>query len=133
MIQKTLATSSNNANTLHNKYSRYVAGGVTERGSTAVEWWERYNFLKDPSDQVYTVENFYEGRLDLIAAVFYNESRWWWFIAQYNNILDPFSEIVAGRVLLIPTQTRLNLMIGKIQGGVPSTREDVSVISPIIT
>lgn len=125
--------SNNNKNALFSKYSRYVAGGTTERSSTAIEWWERYNFEPSPTDIVYAVENIYEGRLDLIASVFYGEARWWWFIAQYNNILDPFSEVVPGRVLLIPTQNRLALMIGKVQGGLPSTRESPTTISPIIT
>lgn len=126
-------TSNNNTNSLYNKYSRYVAGGVTERANDMIEWWERFNFPRDPSDIVYTVENFYSQRLDLISSVFYQEPRYWWFIAQYNNILDPFTEVTAGRVLLIPTPSRLTLMLGNKQGGIDSTREAVNVISPIIT
>ena len=119
-------------NSLYNKYSRYVGGGVAETANGFIEWWERSEFEQDPSDIVYTVENFYEGRLDLISSVFYNEPRWWWLIAQYNNILNPFSEVVAGRVLLIPSKSRLPLMISNRQGGVPSTKQPVNTISPII-
>jgi len=126
-------TSNNNTNSLYNRYSRYVAGGVTERGNDMLEWWERSNFPRDDSDIVYAVENFYEQRLDLIASVFYQEPRYWWFLAQYNNILDPFTEIVAGRLLLIPTQERLTLLLGTKKGGEDSTREAVTVIAPIIT
>lgn len=121
-----------NSNSLFNKYSRYVGGGVAETANGFIEWWERTEFEQDPSDIVYTVENFYEGRLDLISSVFYNEPRWWWVLAQYNNILNPFSEVVAGRVLLIPSKSRLPLMIANRKGGVPSTKQPVTTISPII-
>lgn len=126
-------TSNNNTNSLYNKYSRYVAGGTTERANSRLEWWERSNFQRDPSDIVYTVENFYEGRLDYIAHVFYSEPRYWWVIAMYNNIIDPSSEVTPGRVLLIPSPDRLPLLLGSAKGGVESTREAVSVIAPIIT
>jgi hypothetical protein len=123
---------SNNSNSLFNKYSRYVGGGETETANGFIEWWERSLFEQDPSDIVYTVENFYEGRLDLISSVFYNEPRWWWVLAQYNNILNPFSEVVAGRILLIPSKSRLPLMLNNRKGGIPSKKQPVNTISPII-
>ena len=121
-----------NQNSLYNKYSRYVAGGVSEHDDGEIEWWERSIFSKDPTDTVYVVENFYSGRCDLIANAFYGESRYWWVIAQYNNILDPFTEIIPGRILLIPTKDRLALMLSTKQGGVESTRQPVNTISPIV-
>jgi hypothetical protein len=122
-----------NANSLYNKYSRYVAGGVAETANSRIEWWERNQLQTDNSDIIYAVENFYEGRLDLIASVFYNEPRYWWVIAQYNNVLDPVSEITAGRILRIPTKDRLPLMLSSKPGGIDSTRESVNTISPIVT
>lgn len=122
----------NNQNSLQNKFSRYVGGGSSETANGFIEWWERGALAQDSSDIIYTVEEFYSGRIDLIASVFYNEPRWWWVIAQYNNILDPFSEITPGRILFIPTKERLPLMIATKQGGVDSTREPVNTISPIV-
>lgn len=119
-------------NSLYNKYSRYVGGGVAETAGDFIEWWERSAFETDETDIVYPVENFYEGRLDLISVAFYNEPRWWWFIAQYNNILNPAEEVVAGRILLIPTKSRMSLLINSKQGGVQSTREPINTISQII-
>ena len=75
-IQTTAPISNNVVNSLYNKYSRYVAGGNTEIANKMIEWWERGLFPKDPSDIVYTIENFYVGRPDLIASVFYNEPRY---------------------------------------------------------
>jgi hypothetical protein len=113
--------------------SRYVSGGVTEVNSNAIEWWERANFRLDSSDRQYVVQEKYNGRLDLIAQDFLDDSRLWWFIAQYNAILDPFTEIFPGRVLRIPTKDRaLSMMTGKL-GGVSSTREvPLTNISPIV-
>ncbi len=124
--------SNNNTNSLFSKYSRYVAGGVTERANDMLEWWERANFPRDPTDIVYAVENAYVNRLDLISVVFYGEARWWWVIAMYNNILDPYVEVTAGTVLLIPSQDRLSFLLNTARGGVESTREAVTTISPII-
>ena len=120
------------SNSLFNKYSRYVGGGITEQSNDMIEWWERSIFEQDDSDIIYTVENFYEGRLDLIASVFYNEPRYWWVIAQYNNILDPFKETTAGKVLTIPSKDRLSLMLGRKMGGVPSVKQQPNTISPIV-
>ena len=132
----TIVTSSsstnNETNSLYNKYSRYVGGGTTETANGFIEWWERGIMPRDSSDIVYVVENFYTGRPDLIANVFYNEPLYAWVICQYNNIIDPFGEIVAGRILLIPTIARLPLILLTKQGGVNSTREAVNLIQPII-
>jgi hypothetical protein len=122
----------NNQNDLYDKYSRYVAGGVSETANGFIEWWERSIFPSDSSDIVYTIENFYEGRMDLIASAFYDEPRFWWVIAQYNNILDPFGETTAGRVILIPTKDRLFQMLSSKKGGVPSTKQAVNTISPLV-
>lgn len=122
-----------NTNSLYNRMSRYVGGGETESANGFIEWWERTNFKKSDSDIRYVVEDFYVGRLDLISAVFYGEPRWWWLIAQYNNILDPFSEVTPGAVLLIPSKERLPLLIATKQGGYKSTKKPVNTISPVIS
>lgn len=122
-----------NANTLNNKFSRFVGGGATEAANGKIEWWERVIFATDSSDIDYTVDAYYEGRPDLIAASFYGESRYWWVITQYNNIIDPIGEITAGRVLRIPTKARLELMVNTKQGGYQSTKQPVNTISPVIT
>lgn len=92
---------------LDNKYSRYVQGGTTYTNNIGLDWWERRIFKKDSSDVVYYVENKYENRIDLIAAAFYGDARYWWVIAQINDIIDPHGEIVPGRALVIPTKSRV--------------------------
>lgn len=113
--------------------SRYVVGGQTEVNSLRLEWWERANFQLDASDTLYVIDSKTEGRLDLIAAAFLNDSHLWWFIAQYNAILDPYGEIIAGRTLRIPTKDRLQSLLTGRQGGYESKREvPLTNITPIV-
>jgi hypothetical protein len=122
-----------NTNSLFNRYSRYVAGGSTETANGRIEWWERNIMATDVTDIEYAVEKFYEGRLDLISSVFYDEPRWWWLIAQYNNMTDPISETTEGRIIYIPSKDRLQLMLMTVTGGSPSTKQSINTISPIIS
>lgn len=113
--------------------SRYVAGGETEVNRTALEWWERTNFPLDQGDIRYTVDTKSKGRLDLIAHAFYGDTHLWWFVAQYNAILDPYAEVVEGRILRIPTKERMQIMVSGKLGGYPSTRQvPLNNITPIV-
>lgn len=117
---------------VQSKTSRYVQGGQTEIGAIGLEWWNKFNFPKDASDLIYTVEQRFEGRLDLIANAFYNDPRLFWFIAQYNNILDPYAEIVVNRQLVIPTLERVQLLMNNKLGGIASTRSNEIILPAVI-
>jgi hypothetical protein len=90
-----------------NKNSRYTLGGVTEVSPGFYEWWERQIYQKDPSDIVYIMEKKYENRPDLLAHLFYEDSKLWWLICQYNNILDVANELIMGKLLYIPDINRI--------------------------
>lgn len=113
-------------NSVYNsKNGRYVIGGTTEVSLATLEWWNRNNIKRDPTDLVYFFEKKYEGRPDMLGYVFYGDSGMWWIICQYNAILNPMDELVEGKVLLIPTLERVkhdlispNLKVG----GTASTR-----------
>lgn len=102
-----MPNSTQSPSSLDNKYSRYVQGGTTETNKIGLDWWERRTLPKDPSDIIYYVENIYANRIDLLSSIFYGDSRYWWVIAQINDILDPHSEISPGRMLVIPTKDRV--------------------------
>ncbi|MEM2159678.1 MAG: hypothetical protein QXN55_01835 [Candidatus Nitrosotenuis sp.] len=119
-------------NSIKLKSSRYVQGGVTEFGSIGLEVWEPKELDLDSTDLEYTVENFYEGRLDLIANAFYKTPRLWWFLAQYNAILDPITEITPGRVLRIPSMERIMMFTSDKIGGLNSTREKGTILEPVV-
>lgn len=118
---------------VYNKSSRYVHGGVTEVGELGLEWWERQNIPTADTDTIFTVDSFHANRLDLISSAFYGEPRWWWVIAQINNILDPQQEVIEGLVISIPTRERLMMILDGKTGGFYSTREkNINIISPVI-
>lgn len=102
-----MPNSTQSPSSLDNKYSRYVQGGTSETNKIGIGWWERRILPTDPTDIIYYVENQYAHRIDLIASVFYGDSRYWWVIAQINNIIDPYNEIEPGRMLVIPTKSRV--------------------------
>ena len=108
---------------VNDKNSRYVAGGTTETGEIGIEWWERtqYNLAED--DLLVEIDHTIEYRLDLIAHIYLGNSKLWWLLAQYNAILDPYHEVTIGKIIRIPSLSRLpNLLSGSL-GGVKSQRE----------
>ena len=123
---------SEQTNSVLRRKTRYTSGGTTEVAPGRLEWWERTVLPTSPDDRIYTVERRFEGRLDLIAAMFLNEPRLWWVLAQYNAILDPYAEVKEGARLTIPSTDRVNEMLDGKTGGVPSTREVPTSILPIV-
>lgn len=50
----------------------------------------------------FVVTQTLEHRPDLISYRFYDNYDFGWLICDYNDIIDPFEEIVTGKELLIP-------------------------------
>jgi hypothetical protein len=48
-----------------------------------------------------------EGRPDKIANLFYSDPRYMWVVLMRNNIDDPFTELLAGNRIFLPSLTRL--------------------------
>lgn len=110
--------------TTNTKNGRYVLGGKTETSLFALEWWNKVNVQRDPSDIMYVMEKKYEGRPDLLGFVFYGDTGLWWIICQYNGILNPIDELIEGKILLVPTFDRIKKeFTAGVPGGIPSTRE----------
>ena len=117
-------------NSLDNSINgRYAIGGITEVSMTRLEIWTKNEMLTDSTDIIYYVEKAYEGIHGhrKLGKVFYGDEGLWWVICQYNNIINPVTELKEGKLLLIPTIERIKseLLINTtmIQGGIPSTRE----------
>ena len=45
--------------------------------------------------------------LDSLALKFYNNPTYYWIIASFNRIADPYKELVEGSVLKIPSMSNL--------------------------
>ena len=110
--------------TRNTKNGRYTLGGTTEVSSFAIEWWNMRKMRKDPSDILYIIEKQYEYRMDMLGLLFYGDVGLWWVIAQYNGILDPFTELVEGKLIMVPLKERVEseLFKGIKAGGITSNR-----------
>lgn len=101
-----------------NRNSRYVQGGTTDIFTNRLGWWER-RILERQDDDIRLVIGSTEGsRPDLISFRIYGKATYSWLVLQYNNIVDPITEMVPGKELYLPTQKRLILdIVTKSPGG----------------
>ena len=81
-------------------FSMFAATPIYRQGDNLEFGLLRDAVLADQTDQIYTVNQITENRLDLVSDLAYGTPHLWWVIALANNILDPF---------LIPRQTRLRV------------------------
>jgi len=89
--------------------SRYVQGGVTELKANKLGFWDKKKLPKDNTDQLYTISSKYSKKPWLLAHDKYGDVQLMWFILQYNTILDIETEFVAGKVISLPTTSRLKI------------------------
>lgn len=68
----------------------------------------------EPDDFVYTIENQYKHRPDLLAYDLYGDPKLWWVFVQRNmNIIkDPIYDFVPGTVIQIPKKSNLQTYLG---------------------
>lgn len=99
------------ASSLDNKRSRYVQGGTTEEFKKRLGWWERRLIPRRDDDIIYTITSDDVGRPDLISYNVYGTAELLWLVLQYNNILDPTTELNIGTELILPSPTRAILSI----------------------
>jgi len=109
-------------NSTESRNSRYVQGGLTDIYKTRLGWWERRILEKQDNDIVTTVLDREVARADLISFRIYGKATYAWLVLQYNNIVDPETELVKDKSLRLPSQQRLILdIITKPEGGKPVT------------
>lgn len=60
-------------------------------------------------DSAYTVYKVMENdTLDSIALQYYNNPTYYWIIADFNRIIDPFEKLEVGRLLQIPSMSTIS-------------------------
>ena len=94
--------------------SRYTQGGITDTFGNRLGWWERAEIATSEDDIAYTISSGESGRADLIAFRLYKQAKLGWLVLQYNNIVDPATELTIGKTLTLPTPTRVALTITSI-------------------
>ncbi len=111
-----------NNNSTENRNSRYVQGGITEIYKNRLGWWNKRKIRKQDGDIVLQILSQEKARPDLISQRIYGKPIYAWLVLQYNNIVDPETELLVGDTLRLPTQQRLILdIITKPEGGKPVT------------
>lgn len=111
-----------NKNSTDNRSSRMVQGGLTDRYNNRLGWWEKRILERQDNDFILTVQEYEANRPDLISYRVYGKAQYAWLVLQYNNIVDPVTELVTGAEIYLPTQSRLVLdIITKPVGGKPIT------------
>lgn len=65
-------------------------------------------------DYLYTIENQYNRRPDLLAYDLYGDSKLWWVFVQRNmeTIKDPIYDFVPGTKIYIPKESNLQRFLG---------------------
>jgi nucleoid-associated protein YgaU len=78
-----------------------------EAGNQYFESWYPPDITEDTNDLFYIVPRGLEGNLPAISFDIYGVSKWWWLIALFNQITDPFEEVVVGKVLRYPSSIKI--------------------------
>jgi len=86
--------------------SRYRYSTLIQTGAD-VFYGPRGRFSTAPSvdDAYYTVRA--EDDLTRVAARMLGDARYWWVVADFNDIVDPFTSLVEGAELRVPSRRRL--------------------------
>lgn len=89
------------------KHSMFATTPIYRVNDTLVFGLRRDSILPDDSDVMVKVLQAWESRLDLLSVEMYGTPHLWWAIAELNHVIDPFTEITAGKELRIARRERL--------------------------
>lgn len=81
-----------------------VLGLIEYEGEEMVNIFKKFSISEGKLGNVeffdeYIVE--YRDDWDSLSFKFYNNHNLWWLLAKYNNIIDPFAELVVGEKIKI--------------------------------
>ena len=91
---------------LRKKYARenflnqFMNGDTPEYDLSSGDFQLLFKTTKKP--RLYQLDKYEAGRPDLLAYKIYQNTQLWWILMKYNDIIDPFSELVEGFVLKVP-------------------------------
>lgn len=74
--------------------------------------YNKYSFSPSKDDTFHKVQSGQEYRLDLISLEKYQSPLLWWVIALANEIKNPIMEPEVGRMLRVPSFSRVYGIIG---------------------
>ena len=86
--------------------NRYTSYGFIEQTTLGLGWWNITSIPADVSDVDFYVTAEFVGRPDLISYYLYEDPNLMWVVMLFNRLYD-VSEIELGRVLRVPTKSRV--------------------------
>lgn len=88
-------------------YTRMSSGGEVETIGNLLGWWEKRSLPRDHStDFTIILGETLHKRPHLVAHKYFGDSRLFWLVLQYNNIVDIEEEFVKGAEIILPTKNR---------------------------
>lgn len=95
----------------YNKASPYFS---TEKFGVFLDIMTMRSVPKNTMDQVYTINNVYQYRPDLLANDLYGNSNLWWVFAARNpNVIqDPIFDFYPGQTIFLPDKDALLSSLG---------------------
>ena len=99
------------ANTTYKPTSPYYKTGTTE---FYLDLMSNRPIPKNPDDKLFTINQIYNLRPDLLAYDLYGSSDLWWVFAQRNpnTLVDPLGDFVVGKKIFLPQLTTLREALG---------------------
>jgi hypothetical protein len=95
-------------------YSSSSPYAVTEQNNLYLELLRIRPVPAESDDFLYTIENQYKHRPDLLAYDLYGDPKLWWVFIQRNmeSIKDPIYDFEPGKRIYIPKESNLRKFLG---------------------
>jgi hypothetical protein len=95
-------------------YSQSSPYKSTSQNSLYLELLEIRPIPAEPDDFLYTIENQYKNRPDLLAYDLYGNAKLWWVFVQRNMqiIRDPIYDFEPGKRIYLPKKSNLQKFLG---------------------
>lgn len=95
-------------------YSQSSPYKSTPQNNLYLELLEIRPVPAEPDDFLYTIENQYRNRPDLLAYDLYGNAKLWWVFVQRNMqvIKDPIYDFEPGKRIYLPKKSNLQKFLG---------------------
>ena len=95
-------------------YSQSSPWATTKQNNLYMELLNIRPVPAEKDDYLYTIENQYKHRPDLLAYDLYGDPKLWWVFIQRNMevIKDPIFDFVPGTQIYIPKESNLKKFLG---------------------
>lgn len=87
--------------------TRFNFGGDVEQNAVGLGFWTRAELSRRSDDIYLTLTEQTAKNPGLVTKKLYGRENLTWLLFQYNNIIDPIRELVAGKTIVLPHPVRI--------------------------